>query len=244
MQWCRGRGHRACTRMGSASETMAAERQTVRPGRTGGGEGSVAAGSMARRRNVLRSLVCLLGWRQGLCEGGLCSDRLWALPPAQRRIHREAGAAAASAFMTQGPFQGLAMCLPAQGFREMCKRKVFCLFLCLFLFKRASPCELQAHSSLDLSLLWLGGALCPRLVPRCCMSSERSHPTQWTWLSVGALPAEAGPEKHLTEPVLGQAQLTAPAYCVNKRLGKAPQPSNLLIRKVGIIPTQRACGKV
>lgn len=63
------------------------------------------------------------------------------------------------AFTIQGPFQGLAMCLPAQGFCEMCKRKIF---LCLFVFKRASKlCELQAHSSLDLPLLWLGGALCP-----------------------------------------------------------------------------------
>lgn len=82
----------SCAQMSSASpEMMARERQTW----TNCREGFVAAGRVTRRRNVLRSLVCLLGWRQGLCEGELCWDRLWALPPAQRRIHHEAGAASA-----------------------------------------------------------------------------------------------------------------------------------------------------
>lgn len=36
------------------------------------------------------SLICLLGWGQGLCEGGLCSDRLWALPPVPRQIYFKA----------------------------------------------------------------------------------------------------------------------------------------------------------
>lgn len=36
------------------------------------------------------SLICLLGWGQGLCEGGLCSDRLWALPPVPRQVYFKA----------------------------------------------------------------------------------------------------------------------------------------------------------
>lgn len=56
-------------------------------------------------------------------------------------------------------------------------------------------------------------------MPRCCLSSERSHPAEWTWSRVGALPAE---------PVLGQAQLTAPACCANKSpTGKGLSALNL-----------------
>lgn len=53
-------------------------------------EGGVAAGLSDKKKEcpLSRSLFCLLGWGQGLCEGGLCSDRLWALPPAPRRTHR------------------------------------------------------------------------------------------------------------------------------------------------------------
>lgn len=63
--------------------------------------------------------------------------------------------------MLQGPFQGLAMRPHAQGFGEMCKRKIFLYSFFFFLKKSSKLYELPIHSSLDLPLLWLGGPLCP-----------------------------------------------------------------------------------
>ena len=99
---------------------------------------------------MFRSLVCLLGWRQGLCEGGLCSDRLWALPPAQRRIHREAGAASTSGLHAPGPFPRPSnVSTGLEGLRNVQKEEDILVF-----YKRASKLhELQSHSSLDLPLL-------------------------------------------------------------------------------------------
>lgn len=138
---------------------------------------------MTGRRSVLQSLICLLGWRQGLCEGGLYPDRLWALLPAQRRIHHEAGTAAAS-----GPSRSRALskaqpCVYVlRGFVKCAKGRFFfffTFFVVVVLKKAFKLYELQAHSSLDLppnlagwSLVpgcWCLIAACPQkdLIPPC-----------------------------------------------------------------------------
>lgn len=83
-------------------------------------------------------------------------------------VRHEAGAAAAS-----GPSHSRALskaqqcvCMP-RGFVKCAKGR---FFLKLFLKKGASKLyELQAHSSLDLCLLWLVELCARTLVPRCCM---------------------------------------------------------------------------
>lgn len=78
----------------------------------------------------------------------------------------------------------------------------------------------------------LAGALCQDV--SATLLHERPHPTEWTWSSLGALPAE---------PVPSQAQLLL-AVQIRARPEKASLPSIFLICYVDIIPLpKRAVGR-
>lgn len=79
-------------------------------------------------RRVLPSLICLLGWGQGLCEGGLCSDRLWALPPVPRQIYFKVKLHTSSRLLS-GPHL---LCPRAQSSPEFVKERSFVLFIISF----------------------------------------------------------------------------------------------------------------
>lgn len=81
-------------------------------------------------RRIPPSLICLLGWGQGLCEGGVCSDRLWALPPVPRQIYFEAKLHTSSRLLS-----GSHLLCPRANSHQNLKKKdhLYCSFISVFL---------------------------------------------------------------------------------------------------------------